>query len=78
MDTNHYETTETNFNSTLLDDEPLFSPHKVNTLSIIDLENHDNNKNHNNNHKDNVNDSNNSINNYDNQRQPVSSTSFLN
>ena len=37
------QTTETDFNSTLLDDETLFSSHTVNTL--IDLEDNDQNNN---------------------------------
>ena len=41
------ETTETDFNSTLVDDGTLFSSHKVNTL--IDLEDNNKNKNQNNN-----------------------------
>ena len=42
------ETTETDFNSTLLDDGTLFSSHRVNTL--IDLEDNNPNNNANNNH----------------------------
>ena len=46
-DTHLNETTETDFNSTLLDDGTLFSSHAVNT--IIDLESNDQNNEHNNN-----------------------------
>ena len=38
MDCKSKETTETNFNSALQDDDTLFSSHTVNTLSLIDLE----------------------------------------
>ena len=44
-----HETTETDFNSTLLDDGALFSSHTVNTL--IDLEKDQNNNQNNNNNK---------------------------
>ena len=53
------ETTETEFNSTLLDNETLFSSHTVNTL--IDLGDIDQNNNQNNNNNNNNN--NNSTNN---------------
>ena len=43
------ETTETDFNSTLLDDGTLFSSHAVNT--IVDLEENNNNNNNNNNYQ---------------------------
>ena len=46
VDTNHNETKGTYFNSTLLEDRTLFSSHTVNTLSLMDLENYDNNSNH--------------------------------
>ena len=45
MDSNLNETTENDFNSTLLDDGSLFSSHKVNTLSLKDLNNNINNQN---------------------------------
>ena len=45
------ETTETDFNSTLLDDGTLFSSHTVNTL--IDLGENDQNNNQNNNNNNN-------------------------
>ena len=45
------ETTETDFNATLLDDGTLFSSHTVNTL--IDLGDNDQNNNQNNNNNDN-------------------------
>ena len=76
MDTNHNKTTETNFNSTLLDDGTLFSSHTVNTLSLIDLENHDNNYDHNINHNDSVNDTDNNMNFSDSHRQTVNSIEF--
>ena len=71
------ETTETDFNSTMLDDEKLFSSYTVNTL--IDLEDQDQNNNQNN--KNNTNNNSNinapdSMQIYQNhqQRQPVNST----
>ena len=49
MNSNLNETTETDSNSTLLVDGPLFSSHTVNTLSPIDLENKNKINNNNNN-----------------------------
>ena len=74
MDTNLNETTETNICSTLLDNRTLVSSHTVNTLSLIDLENHGNN----NNHTDTIYDSNDNKNLYENHRhrQTVISTDF--
>ena len=47
MDKNPNETTETDFNSTLIDDETLFSSHTKSTLSLIDLEIKNSNNNNN-------------------------------
>ena len=72
------ETTETDFNSSLLDDGTLFSSHTVNTL--VDLEDNDQNNNQNNNKNNNNNNSTtnttDSIHTYQNHqhRQPVNST----
>ena len=73
-DTRLNETTETDFNSTLLDDGKLFSSHAANIL--IHLESNDENNNHNNN---NINITNNTTDNthiYQNHqhRQPLNST----
>ena len=54
----------------------LFSKHTANTLSLIDLENHENNNNHIINHIDTVHYTNNTINVYDNHRQPLNSTEY--
>ena len=43
MDTNPSATTESDFNSTILDGGKLSSSHTENTLSLIDLENNNNN-----------------------------------
>ena len=71
------ETTETGFNSTLLDDGTLFSSHTVNTR--IDVEDNNNNSNDNNNHNNNNHPTANIANDthlYQNQqyRQPVKSS----
>ena len=39
MDTNQNESTETDFNSNLLDDGTLFSSHTINTLKSLITEN---------------------------------------
>ena len=68
------ETTETDFNSTLLEDGTLFSSHTVNTL--IDIEKDGQTKNHNNKNNNVANDTSNNINVYQNyqHRQPVNSS----
>ena len=68
------ETTETDFNSTLLDEGTLFSSHTVNTL--IDLEDNDKNNNQNNNNHTNINSTTDNTHIYQNHqhRQPVNST----
>ena len=68
------ESTETDFNSTLLDDGTLFSSHTVKTISLTDLENNNNNIN-NNNHEV-INDTANNTIIYESHRnrQPVKST----
>ena len=68
------KTTETYFNSTLLDDGTLFSSHKVNTL--IDLADNDKNNNKNNNKNTNINSTTDITNIYQNHyhRQPLNST----
>ena len=72
-DTYVNETTQTDFNSTLLDDGTLFSLHTVNTL--FDLEDHGQNTTRNNNTSI-ANETTNNTNIYQNQqhRQPVNST----
>ena len=72
-----HETTETDFNSSLLDDGTLFSSHTVNTL--IDLGDNDQNNNQNNNNNNNNNSTANTTDStqiYQNHqhRQPVNST----
>ena len=52
LDSNYNDTTETDFNSTLLSDGTFFSLHTVNTLSLIDPKNNnDNNYNNNSSNK---------------------------
>ena len=73
MNSNLNETTETNFNSTLIDDGTLFSSHTVNTLSLIHLENNNNNNKNNNNTNNHevIKDTTNNKNNYENHRNKV-------
>ena len=68
------ETTETDFNSRLLDNGTLFSSHIVNTLN--DLEDNDKNSNQNNNNHTNINSTTDKTDIYQNHqhRQPVNST----
>ena len=73
-DTHINETTETDFNSTLLDDGTLFSSHAVNTL--IDLESNDHQTINNNNITQTTIDNTGNNHNYQN-RQPVNSTELL-
>ena len=72
-DTRFNETTEADFNSTLLDDGTLFSSHTVNTL--INLEGNDQNNNHNNkNNVTNATTDNTHVYQNTQNRQPVNST----
>ena len=78
MNSNLNETTESNFNSTLFDDGTLFSSHTVNNISLIDLENNNNNdkNNDNTNNHEVINPTVNNKNIYENHRsrQPANST----
>ena len=73
-DTRLNETTETDFNSTLLDDGTFFASHRVNAL--IDLESNDQNKNQKDNNKNVTNNTTNNKHIFQNHqhRQPVTST----
>ena len=78
LETRKNETTETYFNSTLLDDGTLFPSHTVNTLIVLQYNDQNNNQNNNNNNTNNDSTTNNTNNTHIYQihqhRQPVNST----